>query len=153
LNQEIRNSMNLLTPKRLASSWLPTGLFSVFCLAIILAANFHVARPVFVAVHRVPLGDKIAHFLLVGCLALLLNTVLGAATIRLGRLTLLKGNLILLLITTVEEMSNLLQPHRSFSLADMLFNWLGIFAFGWASIILIQRAQAEENAPMPELTV
>ena len=123
------------------SAWGLTLAFGLFCAAIILAANFQIGRPVFVAVHSIPFGDKIAHFLLVGVLAVVLNMAMNAATVRLGPVVLLRGNLILYLLATAEELSNALQPYRSLSLTDMVFNWLGIFAFGWIAVILHKRAQ------------
>ena len=121
-------------------------LFGLFCVTIILAANFQIGQPVFIAVHSFPLGDKIAHFLLVGCLAMLLNTAMNAATVRLGPVIFLRGSLILYVLTTLEEMSNLLQPYRSFSLGDMLFNCLGIFVFGCVCVVMRRRAVAQWRA-------
>ena len=111
-----------------------------------MTANFSASYPIFIAsVRQIPGGDKTAHFLLVGVLALLLNSAMNASTVRIAGLTFLKGNLILVLLATAEEMSNLVQPGRSYSLVDLQFNYLGIFACGWLSMLVV-RAQGEPRA-------
>ncbi|MDH3717540.1 MAG: hypothetical protein OES79_05405 [Planctomycetota bacterium] len=135
----------LLRP-RLTPAWCLTLLFGLVCAGIIVSANIGAARPMFLALKQVPFADKIAHFSLVGILSLLLNSALGAATVRVAGQTLLKGNAFLVVLATVEELSNLIQPCRGFSLADLLFNYLGIFAFGWLSLIVVQKSRQRTAA-------
>ncbi len=133
---------------RLTLAWALTLLFGLICAAIIISANFGAARPVFFALRQVPFVDKIAHFVLVGILSLLLNSALDAVTVRIGGQFILKGNLFLVVLATVEEMSNLIQPNRGFSLADLLCNYLGIFAFGWLSLWVVQKGRRRAEATL-----
>jgi hypothetical protein len=135
-----------LLRQRLTPAWCLTLLFGLVCAGIIASANIPAARPIFLAFKQVPFADKLAHFGLVGILSLLLNSALGAVTVRVAGCTLLKGNAFLVVLATVEEMSNLIQPHRGFSLADLLFNYLGIFAFGWLSLIVVQKSRERTAA-------
>ncbi|MHC4180365.1 MAG: hypothetical protein ACYSWU_22915, partial [Planctomycetota bacterium] len=75
---------------------------------IVLAADSGAARPAFRVADLVPLGDKVAHFLLVGIMSLLLNLTLSGTRVRLAPVRLLKGNLILVCVVTLEELSQLL---------------------------------------------
>jgi hypothetical protein len=141
--------VNSILGKRPTLAWCLTAGFGLFCLGVIVLANFSATYPMFIAsVRQLPGGDKTAHFLLVGVLALLLNSAMNAATVRVAGLTFLKGNLILVLLATLEELSNLIQPGRTYSLLDLQFNYLGIFAFGWMSLWFAKRQARVIHHPM-----
>lgn len=86
--------------------------------------------------HRIPHDDKLAHFFLVGALALCVNLSLSLSSFSVGKRKILKGSLFLLIFVTFEEASQMLFPWRSFSLADLFANYAGIFCFGRAAIYL-----------------
>ncbi len=88
--------------------------------------------------HRIPHDDKIAHFFLVGALALCVNLNLSLASFSVGKRKILKGSLFLLIFVTFEETSQLLFPWRSFSLGDLFANYAGILCFGRAAIYLVE---------------
>ena len=60
-----------------------------------------------------------------------MNLILRAAEIRLLRITLLKGSAIVMIIVTVEEISQLFFRSRSFDLGDLAADLLGIWTCGW----------------------
>lgn len=79
-------------------------------------------------VNSLPLGDKAGHFFLLGVMALLLNHALAYRTcsIRFTRVQL--GGLVILVLITVEEFSQLWLTSRTFDLGDLFANGLGILA-------------------------
>ncbi len=139
-----------LLGQRLTPAWRLTLLFGMVCGGIVAAANLPMTRPCFLALKAVPFADKLAHFCLVGILAFLLNSALGAVTVRVAGQLMLKGNLFLVALATVEELSNLIQPFRGFSLGDLFFNYLGIFTFGWLSLFVVRKSDVDVPAAWPE---
>jgi len=142
-------TVTTLLRQKLTPAWCLTLLYGLMCAGIIVAANIPAARNLFASLKQVPCADKIAHFFLIGILSLLLNSALNAATVRFAGRTFLKGNLFLVVLATVEELSNLIQPHRTCSWMDLLFNYLGIFAFGWLSLVVVQKSRARAEARLP----
>lgn len=117
-------------------------LFAAFALmlgAIVTAADTGVAEPMFEIVRRMPLGDKLAHLLLLGVMSLLLNLALGVARFHWGRFQPLVGTTLLFTLATLEEFSQLALAHRTFSFGDAAANALGIVLFGWLAVLLQQR--------------
>lgn len=74
--------------------------------------------------------DKALHFLMYGLLALLVN----AAMIGQRRWPPLRaftvGTIVVLIAATIEEASNMVVMHRSWSLGDLAANYLGIICLG-----------------------
>lgn len=77
-----------------------------------------------------PLGDKIGHFCLMGTLSFLVNSALRARTFQTGKFNYLFGSLIVLIIVTLEEFSQIFIRGRSFDFGDLIVDYLGIFVFG-----------------------
>lgn len=95
-----------------------------------------------------PYEDKIAHFFLVGALTLLVNLSLSLSRISIGRFSILKGSLILLILVTLEEVSQMWFPERSCSWSDLFSNYAGIICFGQLAIALMHnRAFFEPKLP------
>ena len=63
---------------------------------------------------RLPYDDKIAHFFMMGLLALLVNLSLHASSFRIGRLKMLKGSLLVFTFIAIEEGTHMLFPARTF---------------------------------------
>lgn len=85
----------------------------------------------FAYVNNLPLGDKVGHFLLVGMLAWLLNRALLHRRVSIFPRPVLLGGLLIAVIMTVEEVSQIWIPSRSFSLSDLAANYAGILCAGW----------------------
>ncbi|MCE9554026.1 MAG: hypothetical protein K8T91_11710 [Planctomycetes bacterium] len=112
------------------------ALFALALIALVATADAGLAEPMFEIVHRVPLGDKIGHVLLLGTMSLLLNLALRVSRFHWGRFHPLQGTAILLVLATLEEFSQLASTHRTFSFGDAASNAVGIVTFGWLAVLL-----------------
>lgn len=107
--------------------------YALVLIGIVVAADMGLLRPLFRLVGRVPHGDTLGHFALLGMLSLTLNLAFRTNLLRIGPFTATKLSWGLALLITIEECSQLALTTRSFSLADLAANYLGIFIFGrWA---------------------
>jgi VanZ family protein len=106
------------------------GLVAFLAALIALADSGH-GQQFFLPARKVPLGDRVGHFLLFGPLSFLVNLIQRAAEIHLCKINFLKGNAIVMGLATVEELSQLFFRSRTFDLADLTADLLGIWACGW----------------------
>ena len=90
-------------------------------------------------VGNIPYGDKLGHFLLMGGFSFLLNLVLNARTFRLWKFNYLLGSLIVLIVVTIEEISQMFVAGRTFDWSDLVFDFLGIFLLGELARFICQR--------------
>ena len=88
----------------------------------------------------VPYGDKMGHFLLYGALTLILNFTLAMRQIKIGGHELLLGSVIILVVTLIDEFTQILQESRSFEWLDMSSNLLGIIFFSHLSLIIARQS-------------
>ncbi len=116
----------------------------IFVLAVIIfIASRKGTRYLLDFVGNIPYGDKLGHFFLMGGFSFLLNLVLNAKTFKLWRFKYLLGSLIVLIVVTIEEISQMFVAGRTFDWGDLVFDYLGIFIFGEiAKLILRRKAQA-----------
>ncbi len=109
-------------------------LIYVFIIAgIVVLADCKGTAHVLNFVGEIPYGDKFGHFFLMGIFSFLVNLVLQAREINIWKIQYLLGNLIVLLIVTIEEFSQIFVSGRSFDYGDLVFDYLGIFVFGEAA--------------------
>jgi len=106
--------------------WLPFVLWLAFVATIIVFANRGQARAFLGWVNSLPLGDKAGHLFLIGVMAFLLNHALACRVFPIGPLRLLQGGLIIGVVMTLEEFSQLWFSSRTFDLGDLLANFLGV---------------------------
>ena len=78
----------------------------------------------------IPYFDKVGHFVLMGGLSFLVNLALRAKTVSIWKIQYLLGSLIVLLIVTIEEFSQMFISGRAFDWGDLVADYLGIFIFG-----------------------
>jgi polysaccharide biosynthesis protein VpsQ len=103
----------------------------IFILAgIVVLADLKGTRYVLNFVRFIPYGDKVGHFLLMGMFSFLLNLTLNAKTFRIARVNFLLGTLIVLVVVTIEEFSQIFVRGRSFDLTDLIVDFAGILIFG-----------------------
>lgn len=95
------------------------------------------ARAFFGWINSFPLGDKAGHFFLIGVMAFLLNHAMAYHTAPINRSHLQLGGLIVGVVITFEELSQLWLASRTFDAGDLLANWLGVFV---AELLVRSRA-------------
>lgn len=108
---------------------LPTILFiafSVFIALVIRTANTGQGGRYWSFLNHIPLGDKLGHLILMGTLCLLMNLALRCRTVRIGRIPILLGTLLITLFVIAEEISQIFLPHRTFDFGDLLADAIGI---------------------------
>jgi VanZ family protein len=115
------------------------GIYILFLAAIIFLVSRRETQPLFRFIYHIPWGDKIGHFCLMGGFSFLLNLALRARTVKIRRVNLLLGSLIVLLVVTIEEFSQIFVRGRTFDLGDLAFDFAGIVLLGEAARWLIRR--------------
>jgi polysaccharide biosynthesis protein VpsQ len=118
--------------------WL-TGLYFLILGVIVFLADQQKYQPLFRRVRELPYGDKLGHLVLMGLFSLLLNMALQCRTWRVWKMELLRGSLIVALIVTLEEFSQIFIRYRTFDAGDLLFDYVGIFSFGLLARLLTRR--------------
>ena len=116
------------------AAWRVTLIYGVLLIVIVVLAGTGNLGGILGAIHRVPLGDKIAHFVLVGLLAYAVNISVPGRVFGYGRVTVTQGTLWVLAVVTLEEISQYWLPSRNFDLADLLADVLGIAVFSWLAL-------------------
>ena len=105
------------------------ALYGALLVAIVVAANLGGTNEVFHVVTRIPYGDKVAHFGLIGLLAMLVDLVAGRRDLRLGRLRVPLAPAVLFVVVLGEELSQAFLPTRTCDAIDLLADALGMATF------------------------
>ena len=116
-----------------------TVLYLALLAGIVLLADSHQFRGLFDGVRRIPGGDKLGHFLLMGLLSFLLNVSLDCRALRAFGRAALVGSLVACAAVTLEEFSQLFVRYRTFDPVDLVFDYAGIWAFGRLAVHLKTR--------------
>jgi VanZ family protein len=112
----------------------------VFILAVIIfLADRRGTRYMLNFVGNIPYGDKLGHFLLMGGFSFLLNLALDARSFRVWKFSYLLGSVIVLIVVTLEEISQMFVAGRTFDGSDLVFDFLGIFIFGELARFICRR--------------
>lgn len=107
-------------------------LFTLFFISIILLADFGYLRIPLRLLSRIPFGDKILHFLLVGTLTFLVTSSLIQSLRSINpKWVAVASGFLFVAIFTLEELSQDFFRGRDASLADLLANYAGILFFGF----------------------
>ena len=118
----------------------------IFILAgIVVLADMKGTRYLLDFVRFVPYGDKVGHFFLMGTFSLMLNLALSARTFRLRQINILLGSLIVLVVVTIEEFSQIFVRGRSFDLGDLVVDFAGIFIFGEIARLIYRKFFREDS--------
>jgi polysaccharide biosynthesis protein VpsQ len=118
-----------------ASLQILTACYICILAGIIFVADTKSTRYVLSFVGSIPFGDKLGHFFLIGIFAFLLNLSLSCRKVW----RVLLGSLIVFVIVTVEEFSQIFIRGRSFDLTDLIADLLGILIFGKVAEIVFKR--------------
>jgi hypothetical protein len=128
--------------------------FAAMLVTGVLMLDYNIGRSFFLSVRVVPGGDKTMHFVLMGSLALLLNVVLRGQRFEIGPILVLRGSLIVGVIVTAEEISQLYVKSRNFSPDDLFYDYLGILLLGQVgnAIAWWRRRRAAQAVAAAELS-
>lgn len=115
-------------------------LFTIFLVSVILLADLGFMRIPMRLLNRIPLGDKIMHFLLIGTLTFLITSSLIQSLRSVDpKWVAIAMGFILAVIFTIEELSQVFFRGRETSLKDLLANYAGILFFGVAAWVLNEK--------------
>ena len=109
-------------------------LFFLFICYIIFCADTGQAGFLAGQVRNLPFGDKMGHFLLYGMQAFLVNLAFQNGRWDVYGLSVLKGSTLVLVFAVAEEFTQIFLASRSFELADIVCDLLGIYVFGKLAI-------------------
>jgi hypothetical protein len=112
--------------------WLAIGFFLLLA-AIVIAADQGEIPPFIKSLYRFPGGDKLGHFLLMGLLSFFVNMALPLRPADKPWRSLLIGSGVVLLVVTIEELSQGLSSNRTLSWSDWICSCAGIVCFGYAA--------------------
>jgi VanZ family protein len=115
------------------------GIYVSILVAIIFLVDSPATQPLFHFVYKVPYGDKIGHFCLMGVFSFLLNWALEARRFKAWKINFPFGNLIALFVVTAEEVSQIWVRGRTFDWGDLLFDFVGILLFGELARFVVKR--------------
>ncbi len=118
--------------------WLTLAYASTLVLLIVVADRGSLAISYLASL---PAVDKIGHFLLMGFLSYLANAALGVRRLRWKRVSVLAGSLVVAILVTAEELSQLWMTHRSFETADLAADLAGIWVFGRIALAVQGRSE------------
>lgn len=111
--------------------WAVTAGFLLFIITVIIYADKGILPRPISLIYSYAWGDKLAHFVLIGLLAFLVNLSLSAKRLKVFSSSVLLGSFLVSIAVIIEEFSQLFISGRSFSLLDLTFDFLGIAAAGW----------------------
>lgn len=119
---------------------IPLFLFLGFMVWIIVCANLGIDNIFVQLVHSIPFGDKLGHFCLVGLFTLLINRLLNHRFVHFFSIRLLVGSILVLIVTILEEFSQLAFITRTSDEIDIIADFLGILLFSWISLYYCKAA-------------
>jgi polysaccharide biosynthesis protein VpsQ len=124
---------------------LLAGLYVLALALVVCLADARLGGAFFAYVHGVPLGDKLGHFVLAGLFALALDAALSRRTFKFPRAAVPAGSALALALMTLEECSQIFFRARSFDLADLLSDYLGVAC----AVLLAYHLKARAARPQP----
>jgi len=110
------------------------ALFFVLIVFIIYMANTAPQSSFFVFLKTVPYSDKMAHAILFGVMAMLLNYSLKFKSIKFWKFNLQLGAIIVLTFAGLEEISQAFNPNRTLDWGDFIADVVGIVAFSFIKV-------------------
>lgn len=115
--------------------WLAIGFFLAVA-AIVIAADRGQLPHSIKALYKFPGGDKVGHFVLMGLLAFFVNMALPLRPAGKPWRNLLIGSFVILVVVTIEELSQGFFTTRSLSWSDWISSCAGIVCFSYAAWLL-----------------
>ncbi|MEQ8417173.1 MAG: VanZ family protein [Imperialibacter sp.] len=125
--------------------YIPSLLFFLFLCFIIVMADINHKLHIMRVFEGVPFGDKVGHFMLFGFLAGLINVALKFRRLKIRSLDINMAGVIVLSFAVAEEFTQLAFATRTFELADMLSDVLGVWSFVFLSEWMWRRITKESR--------
>ena len=122
---------------------LSTTLFAFFIGWVIYLADTGQKSIFFDLVKIIPFGDKIGHFLLFGFLTLGPIIVFKLRGMRIGKINVLYGAIVIFCVVVIEELSQKYVPGRTFDISDIMASLAGIVAFSFMPIGFMLKRQSK----------
>jgi len=113
---------------------LLTALFFAIIIFIIYQANTNPRSEFFVFLKHIPYSDKIAHALLFGVMAMLLNYSLKFKSIKFWKFNLQVGAIIVLTFAGLEELTQAFNPNRTLDWGDFIADVVGVVVFSFVKV-------------------
>lgn len=111
--------------------WSFFAIWLIFVGGVIVCADRGVLRGFFRWINSIPFGDKAGHVFLIGIMAHLLNCAMAGRTFGIGRSRWQLGGLIVAAVMTIEEISQIWIPSRTFDFGDLAANYAGVLLAEW----------------------
>ena len=125
---------------RVVARWA-TAVAALVVIAIVVAADRQTLPLLLQRAYTYPAGDKVGHFVLFGGLAFLAALGFGRRTRPVAGMSVSVSTLVIVVLVTLEEASQVWFPGRTASLWDLLASYAGIAA-GAAAAKVIERRTA-----------
>ena len=125
--------LNTTRPPSSRYSWLFILLavaFALMIVVIIMLADSGSDVWLFSLDERIPYADKVGHFVLIGGMTFLLNLALAARQVTFAKRSWLLGSLLIFVVFTLEEFTQIGIVSRTFDLGDLSADYAGILFFG-----------------------
>lgn len=106
---------------------------------IIVIADLGLAPILFPFVRTVPFIDKFSHFFLMGGLSFVLNMSWSGHRISWLSWSAQTGTVVVLILVTLEECSQLFLSHRKFEPMDLIWSIVGVVVFGMLASAFLSR--------------
>jgi VanZ family protein len=120
--------------------------YILILVTVIFLADHKSYHHIFDVIRSIPFSDKIGHFALIGMLGLVVNILFSGKTVRLYRWQILVGSLVVALLVTLEEISQLFISYRTFDFGDLTADYLGILLFSYLTKYLRQKSSVRFKA-------
>lgn len=121
--------------------------FGLFIIAAVIIANRGEGSQWWSFIHKIPYGDKLGHIGLCGTLSFLCNLAFPSRPFGHRPFLVTRTTLVLLTIISLEELSQLFIPTRSFDLFDWLADLIGLAAGQTAALLCNRHSTKIPDAP------
>ena len=124
---------------RVKTSLRGTAILLLLAFGVITVAATTMAES-FMFIYDIPGADKTGHFLLMGALSFAFIAGFRGSHVRGRMLSAAACVVVLLVLITIEETSQIFMEARRFSLGDLAASFSGVLLFAWPAAALSRRA-------------
>lgn len=112
-------------------------IYTAFIIWTIIIVNSGGSNSAISLVRSLPYGDKIGHFIVMGCLALLINLSLQYKMVNIVKFSAPLGSLLVLTVVVLEEFTQMTNINRTFDVFDLAADLAGISFFSYFGFKLL----------------